>query len=240
MLLCVAAISVFGQGKTLYRINVVKPKAGMKAAFEESWKAHLDKFHQGDDKRVVYEVVSGNNIGSYVIIEGPIAYADMDNDKPNAREHSLDVDKNLATKTDPGGLNFTLRWADTLSYNAAESGDKVVINTTIVKDGKLGSYMKELRRSVLVLEKMKSPLSFTANVMQQAGTSPTIVTVRTLKNGFKELEQNFFQLPTGLFKDTYIKEYGEEEWDEREKIVVDDIVSREVHFEKRRADLSSR
>jgi hypothetical protein len=164
----------------------------------------------------------------------------MDNDKPNAREHGLDVDKNLATKTDPGGLNFTLRWADTLSYNATETSDKAVITTTIVKDGKLGSYMKELRRSAIISEKMKSPWSYTINIMQQAGTSPTIVTVRSLKNGFKELEQNFFQIPTGLFKDTYIKEYGQEEWDEREKMVVDDIVSREVHFEKRRTDLSSR
>ena len=30
LLLCAATISIFGQGNTLYKINVVKPKAGMK------------------------------------------------------------------------------------------------------------------------------------------------------------------------------------------------------------------
>ena len=241
-LLSVAIIDAFGQGKTLYTINIVKPKAGMKAAFEASWKLHLDKFHKTDDKRMVYEVTSGPEAGSYIIIEGPFAYADMDKDKPNAKEHSLDVDKNLSVKLEPGGMNFTLRWADTLSYNsnAIANSDKVLITRTHVKDGKMAGYLAEVRRSALISEKLKSPLSYSINIKQLAGTNPMIVTVRNLKDGFKEMEQNYFQLPPNTFREAYIKDYGQEEWDKRVKMLVDDVVSRELHFEKKRVDLSSK
>jgi hypothetical protein len=54
-----AAFFANGQGKTLYQVNVLTPRAGMKTAFEDSWKVHLAKFHSISDKRNVYEVVSG-------------------------------------------------------------------------------------------------------------------------------------------------------------------------------------
>ena len=54
-----------GQGKTLYEVNFVKPKPGMRSTFEANWKAHLAKFHKTDDKRTVYEVVSGPHSGEY-------------------------------------------------------------------------------------------------------------------------------------------------------------------------------
>ena len=95
LLLCAATITAFGQGNTLYKINVVKPKAGMKSAFEDSWKMHLNKFHTGTDKRMVYEVISGSESGSYVLVEGPESYADMDKTLATAKEHTLDLEKTL-------------------------------------------------------------------------------------------------------------------------------------------------
>src|SRR5688572_8274723 len=87
------AFFAYGQGNTLYEINIVKPKAGMKSAFEASWKLHLDKYHKTTDKRMVYEVVSGPNNGSYVIVEGPFSYTDKDKTLPNAKSHGLDLEK---------------------------------------------------------------------------------------------------------------------------------------------------
>ena len=89
-----AAFFAYGQCNTLYRVNTVKPKAGMKSAFEASWKMHLDKYHKTSDKRNVYEVTSGPEIGSYVIVEGPFSYADMDKTLANTKEHALDLEKN--------------------------------------------------------------------------------------------------------------------------------------------------
>ncbi len=54
-----ATTLAFSQGKTLFEISMVKPKTGQFSTFESSWKAHLAKFHNGDDKRTVYEILSG-------------------------------------------------------------------------------------------------------------------------------------------------------------------------------------
>ena len=67
-----------------------------------------------------------------------------------------------------------------------------------------------------------------------------LVTIRNLKDGFKELEANYFNLPQNGFRDEYVKQYGQDAWDKRQKLLVDDVVSREQHFEKLRRDLSSK
>ena len=57
------AFIVNGQGKTLYTVNIVKPKDGQKYAFEAAWKTHVAKFHNTTDKRNVYEIMSGPWMG---------------------------------------------------------------------------------------------------------------------------------------------------------------------------------
>ena len=240
LLLCAVTVSVFGQGSTLYRVNMVKPKAGMKSAFEASWKMHLDKFHKTTDKRSVYEVTNGPESGSYVIVEGPISYADMDKANPTAKDHGLDLEKNFTPKLDVTGTNSVFRWADTLSYHGDAKADNVLVTVTVLKDGKAAEVFAEIRRTVLIAEKIKSPLSYNVMVKQFAGSSPTIVTLRNLKNGFKELDTDYFKMAPDAFKNAYIADYGQEAWDKRLKLLVDDVVSREQHFEKSRADLSSK
>jgi len=241
MLLCAAATcNAFGQGKTLYQVNLVKPKPGMASTFEASWKAHRDKFHSKDDKRTVYEITSGPDDGSFIIVDGPFSYADMDKEKPNTKEHDLDLEKNFSPKVEPNNQTALFRWADTLSYNGDAKADKFLVTVTQVKDGKMGEYLTEIRRNAIVSANLKSPFSFNVLVKQQAGSSPMLVTIRNLKEGFKELEVNYFNLPQNGFRDEYVKQYGQEDWDKRQKLLVDDVVSREQHFEKLRTDLSSK
>jgi hypothetical protein len=235
-----AMLFVQGQGNTLYRVNIVKPKAGMKSAFEASWKMHLDKYHKTSDKRNVYEVTSGPELGSYVIVEGPFSYADMDKTIPNTKEHALDLEKNFTPKLEPGSQNFMARWADTLSHNGETKAEKFLLTITMVKDGKMAGYLTEIRRNALISAKLKSPFSYNVLIKQQAGSSPMIISIRHLKDGYKELESNYFQLPQNGFRDAYVAEYGQEAWDKRVKLFVDDIVNREQHFEKIRTDLSSK
>jgi hypothetical protein len=231
------AFFAHSQGSTLYKVNILKPKAGMKSAFEASWKLHMDKFHKTSDKRNVYEVTSGPDNGSYVVVEGPISYADMDKTIPTAKEHGLDLEKNFSPKLEPGSQNFIAQWRDTLSYKGDAVADKFTM--TVVKDGKMADYLSELRKSILILGKINSQLSITVLVKQFAGSSPTVISIRNLKDGFKELETDYFKTPPTAFKDAYIKDYGQEAWDNRVKLLVDDVVSREQHFEKVRPDLSS-
>ncbi|MEO6255007.1 MAG: hypothetical protein ABIO79_16985 [Ferruginibacter sp.] len=240
LLLCAATITVFGQGSTLYRVNVVKPKAGMQSAFEDSWKLHLAKFHNATDKRMVSQIIDGPMNGAYVIAEGPISYADMDKVNPTAKEHNLDLEKTFTPKLEVTGMNSIYRWADTLSYNGNVKADKFLVTVTVYKNGTAGEIQTELRRNVLITTKMNSTVSVNVYVKQFSGSSPTIVNRRGLKDGFKELDNNFSPNMGTQFKDTYIKDYGQDAWDKRLKLLVDDVVSREQHMEKARPDMSSK
>ncbi len=121
------AFIVNGQGKTLYTVNTVKHKAGQKMAFEAAWKIHLANFHKNADKRNVYEIMSGKYTGYYQIVEGPIAYADMDAEKPMSKEHMMDLDKNSFPMLEDERMNATYRWDDTASYNPKVKADKSLV-----------------------------------------------------------------------------------------------------------------
>ena len=239
LLLCAATVSVFGQGKTLYRVNVLKPKQGMRSAFEASWKAHVAKFHTTTDKRWVYEITSGPSAGSYVIVEGPVSYADMDIEKPMTKEHGLDMEKTFSSLIEPNSTNGIYRNADTLSYHGDTKADLFLLNTTVLKDGKTPEYLTEMRRNVLIYTKQNPPIGINYFVKQLAGNKPTMVSVRILKNGYKEMDSDYFKMAPDWFKNAYIADYGQTAWDARQKILVDDVESREQAFEKLRTDLSS-
>jgi len=234
-----AACFANGQGRTLYRVNTLTPKPGMKSTFEESWKAHLAKFHNQTDKRQVYEVMSGPEFGSFVIVEGPVSYASMDTVLPTAKDHSLDMERTFSPVLQSND-NMLVRWVDTLSYRGDVHADLSLINIIVIKDGKLSDYMAESRKTILLYTKLNAPFSLITLVRQQAGSSPTIVLIRNLKEGYKELDQDYFHLPMDWFKTNYIKEYGQAAWDNRVKLMEDISVSRTQHFEKFRADLSSK
>ena len=238
-LFATASIFAIGQGSSLYEVNVVKPKAGMQMAFEASWKLHLDKFHKTSDKRNVYEVTSGPELGSYVIVEGPFSYADMDKTLTTAKAHTSDLDKNFTPKVETENQNFRCAFRDTLSYNPDANATKLLVTVTVLKDGKQPDYVRELRRNAIISAKLNSQFSYVVLIKTQSGSSPTIITLRSLKNGYAELEANYFQTPSTAFRDAYVKEWGQEAWDARLKQLVDDVVSREQHFEVYRADLSS-
>lgn len=229
-----------GQGRTLYRVTTLTPKAGMTSAFEDSWKSHVVKFHNGSDKREVYEVVSGPETGSYVVVQGPISYASMDTTLSTAKEHSLDMEKSFSSLIEPAKDNLLVRWVDTLSYKGDVRADLFLLTITVVKDGQMADYMAEARKAVLLYTKLNSPFSFGVLVKMQAGSSPTIVMIRNLKAGYKELDADYYHLATDWFKTAYVKEYGQADWDKRIKLMTDDVVSRTQHFEKLRADLSSK
>lgn len=235
-----AALLTFGQGNTLYEVNVVKPKAGMQMAFETSWKLHLDKFHKTSDKRNVYEVISGPELGSYVIVEGPFSFADMDKALPNAKEHTADLDKNFTPKVETENQNFMCAFRDTLSYNPQPDAKKLLVTVTVLKDGKQPDYVRELRRNAIIAAKLNSQISYVVLIKTQSGSSPTIITLRNLRNGYAELEANYFQTPPNAFREAYVKEWGQEAWDKRLAQLVNDVVSRELHFEVYRSDLSSK
>ncbi len=243
-----AAIYADSQGKTLYTVNFVKPKSGMRSAFEASWKTHLAKYHKTEDKRNVYEITSGPRSGTYLIVEGPIAYADMDVDRPTDKEHGLDLEKNFSPKLDDNSTEATYRRDDTASFNPNVDAEKFFVQVTHIKFGMQNETLRESKRSSLITAKInpKSPFSSNVYVQIMSGSDPVMVSVRNLKDGYKELENNYYG-PNPLanqpnaFKDAYIKDYGQDAWDARQKLLDNNanIASREVYLMKLRKDLSS-
>jgi hypothetical protein len=233
---------VFSQGKTLYGIALVQPKPGQTHAFEAAWKAHLAKYHNGDSKRTVYEILSGDNAGTYQMLEGPFTYADMDKELPNEKVHSQDFFTTISPKLDMDKEGYTYKWIDTLSYNYKDMHALKYMQTNYnIKPGKLPEFLKEVRRAVLTNEQIKSPVSYTTYLMMFAGSKQQLVLRRALKDGFKELETNFIANNTEAFKAAYVKAYGQEAWDKRSSSsgIYEYLDSFETYLVKERSDLSS-
>jgi hypothetical protein len=184
--------------------------------------------------------VSGPETGSYVIVQGPMSYADMDVTLPTTKEHSLDMEKTMSTKLVPVNNNLLVRWVDTFSYKSDVKAELFLLTITVVKDGKMAEYTAEVRKVILLYNKLNAPFSFNTMIKQQAGSSPTLILIRNLKDGYKELDSDYFHLSADWFRDAYVKEYGQADWDKRVKLMEDDVVVRTQHFEKLNAGLSSK
>ncbi|HWI91063.1 MAG TPA: hypothetical protein VNT20_07300 [Flavisolibacter sp.] len=239
VLFIVASINVFAQGKTLFQVQMVKPKIGQVAAFEAAWKAHVAKFHK-DDKRAVYEVLTGDRAGYYQLVDGPTSYADMDVERGDSKAHDLDYETTVATKIETESGAYIYRFADTLSYNGNVAADKYSYTVYNVKLGKMPDLIAEAKRSIAVNTSINSPSSYNAYLQMFAGSAPQLVVINNLKDGFKQLELNYFPGMTDKFKEAYIKMYSQAQWDKRQTLLPEITTSYETYLGKRRDDLSSK
>ena len=240
--------SAFSQGKTLYSIASVKPKAGMKMAFEAAWKTHLDKYHvKEEDRQAVYEITTGVHAGTYMIVTGPMSYADMDIEKANRKEHGADLQSTISGLLE-SNVQSWYRWDDTASYHGDVVASKFNVQVTHIKWGMQIATIREAKRGSLLNRKLNpnDRFSFNVYVQQFSGSDPVIVNVRNLKDGFKEMENGYYG-PNPManqpdaFKNAYIAQYGQADWDARQKLVMDNanVASREVYLMVLRKDLST-
>lgn len=234
---------VFSQTKNLYFVGLMQPKIGQTQAFEAAWKAHLTKYHNGESKRQVFEIVSGDYAGYYQLAEGPLGYADMDIDMPDAKAHDLDISSGISPKIAVEKFGNTYRWLDTLSYNYKDvTASKYIQTNYYVKPGKMPEFMKEVRRGVIINEEIKNPASNRAYVLTYAGSKPVLVIRTALKDGFKQLEPGYSPSTTAAFKAAYINKYGQSEWDNNRApgtSVYNFVNEMETMLVKHRPDLSS-
>jgi hypothetical protein len=91
-------------------------------------------------------------------------------------------------------------------------------------------------------KKINSPSSYNTYIKQWAGSAPEVVISTNLKDGFKQLDNTFnpnMKKMTDDFKNTYIQEYGQAMWDNRNKMVAEITTAWETFLSKTRKDLSS-
>lgn len=211
---------------------------GKTATFERQWKAHHAKFHGKNDSRAVYEILSGDNAGAFLLVHGPSSFADLDKEGPTDVAHNLDYDNNVTSSIDKSSGSYTYRHVDSLSYNGNVVADKYLTNVFNVKMGKMPDLVAETKRAISINNKIKSPASYNTYMKIWPGSNPQLVIITNLKDGFKQLDSEFN--PQGTkFRDAYIKEYGQEEWDKRGKLLPEILVSLETYISKLRKDLST-
>ena len=234
--------NAFSQGKTLYNVEMVQTKMGQNKAFEKAWKAHLNKFHNGNDKRSIEEIMTGTNAGNLLLISGPVSIGDMDIEKPTKLAHDADYDQTVV----PSVSTFTnygpYRWVDTLSYNGTMNADKFSTTVYHLKPGKTADLTAEIKRALLINKKINSPSSYNTYIKMWPGSNGEVVTVTNLKDGFKQLDNTFdpnMKTMSDNFKNTYIQEYGQAAWDNRIKLLPEITTSWETYLSKIRKDLSS-
>ncbi len=100
--------------------------------------------------------------------------------------------------------------------------------------------VNEITRGIGVNKKNEAPTSYRTYVKQMSGGSPVIVIISNLKDGFKQLETNYFPGNTDRFKSTYIQMYGQDIWDRRINLLQEVTNNVESEMVKLREDLSSK
>lgn len=245
LLLISGSYAANSQKKDLAIVNSVKPKNGQKMAFEAAYKQHIAKFHKTDEKINVYEVISGPNQGYYHLVNDGRSYADFDNERADAVNHNLDLDKTFFPLLEET-VNGYYRYMDSLCFHPEIEAERFVVNVRHIKPSLAQDYRTESARSAKILGKLKGAFwdNLSINVFEQLwdGNDPVVVSIRNLKDGFKSLETDFYGAAVpgaATFKDEYIKAYGTADWDKRIKINEDAVVKWEQYIMKLRKDLSS-
>ena len=236
------AMNGYTQTKSLVAVIMVTPKLGQAPAFATAWKTHLDKYHHTDttNRRNVYEIISGPHTGSYYLTSANLAWADYDIDRPTEKAHDLDYATTITSTLATQGGELIFRWADTLSYRPDVPATKFLLTTYHIKAGKQTELTDEIKRSIAVNKKINSPISYDGFIQSMSGSTPTVVIIRHLKDGFKELDPDYNKAPTDQFKNAYIEMFGNATWQKRIDMLpaITDLV--EVEMMKLRPDLSSK
>jgi hypothetical protein len=242
LLLAATTLAAYSQKTSLTTVNTVKPKAGQKMAFEAAYKTHVAKFHKDDQKLNVYEILSGEYIGYYHLVNTASDFAGLDKERPDATTHSLDLDKSFFPLLQEN-MNGTFRYMDSLSIHPEIVADKAIVNVRHIKPSLEADYRKESARGVKVINKLTGKFweNLGVGVFEQLwdGSDPVVVNIRNLKDGFQSLETDFYGSTGTSFKDEYVKQFGTSDWDKRVKLLEDAVVKNETYIMKLRKDLSS-
>jgi hypothetical protein len=242
LLFLTAACNLYAQPKTLGSILMVKPKIGQSIGFEDSWKAHIAKFHQKDttNKRFVYEVLSGDRSGSYYLVQPGINWAMLDVERATEKSHDLDYTSTVSNRLEVEGGDDYYRYVDSMSYRPEVRAAKYLFTFYKLKMGKTNDLIAELMRNAAINKQNSSPASYTVYVKQMAGSCPTVLLVSQLKDGFKQLETDYFAGSTKKFQDSYVTTYGQGQWDKRLTLLSEIANSVESELVKFRQDMSSK
>ncbi|MES2794696.1 MAG: hypothetical protein V4683_01955 [Bacteroidota bacterium] len=180
-----APFMAFSQGKNLMNVSKVFPKMDKMAEFEKALTSHSQKYHTGEAKWRVYQIMSGPDAGGYMIAEGPSDFAGMDSRGDLGAEHTADYAKNVAIHMTDKYSSDYLMFQDTLStVGLGNFSDKITISHWYPKFGQNAKVFD----GILALKKGWKQGGLTVAVYRTVNSgNARFSMVYRLKNGFKDL-----------------------------------------------------
>lgn len=209
LLFVLLIIPLLGISQTKNVISTTRmfPKADKVLEFEKALAAHEQKYHTGDWKWRVYEIQSGPDAGGYHIVEGPATWEALDGRGDLGAEHTKDWNQTVSIYlTDKVQESFSV-YVDSLSTVALGNySDKIVINHMYPKPGMLGGVNDLVKR----LKKVWMDSNENVAVYQSVVSGePQIVTVTRMKDGLKELADDYRK----PLSERYNAAYGAGSWE---------------------------
>jgi hypothetical protein len=169
----------------------VVPKPGHTVALESAMRAHAQKFHSGNWKWRVSQIITGPDSGGYQIAEGPNSWTDIDGRGDLGAEHSKDFETAILPHVERMSPEMYATYEESASNVAAEAwSTKSVITHYYVKPARGAALLSIFRTFKAVGD--KAGLNVVVWSSFNSGPGQYIV-VRRLKNGFKDFDAG---LPT--------------------------------------------
>jgi hypothetical protein len=216
-------VITFSQTKNLMNISKIFPKMDKMAEFEKALANHSQKYHAGDAKWRVYQILSGPDAGGYMVAEGPTNFMGLDSRGDLGAEHTADWAKNVATTMAEKYSSDYLSFQETLStVDLGSFSDKITIVHWFPKIGHAG----KVSDGILALKKGWAVDGQTVAVYRAVNSGKAQFTmVYRLKNGFQDLatggpSNNKKRYETANGEDSYenflvlLQNYSDEYWAE--------------------------
>jgi hypothetical protein len=216
LVICLLAPLIgLSQAKNVINSTRVFAKPEKIAEFEKALANHAQKYHTGDWKWRVWSIESGPDAGGYMITEGPNTWAQIDGRGDISAEHMTDWEKNVAPLTEGQGSQGYYEFnTDMSTVELTDYADKILINHMTALPGKINSVSDLIKKFKKVWQAGNESV---AVYRVAASGEPGFITVTRLKQGYKELAEDFRKpMPErynavngeGTF-DTYLKDYAD-------------------------------
>ncbi len=164
------------------------PKPGQEAAFKAALTTHVQKYHTGGWSWRVNEVQSGPDQGSYMIVEGPNSWTELDGRGDLGAEHMKDFDTNVLGVSDPaknGPETYMTFNPDVSTVAPGAFSTKTLVRHLYVKPGRVPRTMESLKIWKKTWEKRGMNVAVWSSFW--SGETQIVVAVR-LKQGWKDLD----------------------------------------------------
>ena len=166
-----------------YRIFV---KPGHDQAFRAALTAHALKFHTGDWRWRVGEVMSGPDGGAYQVIEGPSSWTAFDDRGDLGADHQADFDKNINPHVERATSDtYATYQAELSSAKMEQWSNKVMSMHYYVRPGRGALAYDVLKRFKAIWDKRGLNVAVWAS--RFSGPAQYTVAFR-LKNGWKDFD----------------------------------------------------